>query len=528
MSTISSIPSWNPLPVAAPDYATNRAQAAWSAAALSTAASTVVTLSAGGMAATATAGLARNWESPPGDAVSTQMARNFSATSTEGRFKGLGAALLNQLKLDGKALSQALQLAPPDAALPATALHGFGDDQFSLNVTTKSGALVTLALDSQGDGLAVQMSSSAQLSETERGALGGLAAAFQDAIDGMTQQPPEMLLGGLTQFDGKLLASVDLRASVTLKTDPPALQTLDFHADSARRSVSFSGAAGAARVDVDLSRTASLGSAQQQAKALGSYLAQFDQAASRGHGDAALMTLFKDAFASMNSNLPGAPQPLAGAAEPDKWALAVEDRAALSGLADFSAAVTQHSRAGNPMRAEEKDSFAYQAAQTTSVAGRSEDERSVSQRQTSELSASYHMPITPGTTLRLDMTQESQNYDYFQINDAASSNVELAYHAGHMLKATLAQTATQTTRVMRYMLGHLTSDTTTPVRQTLQRDLLATLAPPRGDASQTADEAIAQRQRQLAGVGPQVLLQAYPDPADAAWSRNLAGPGTLL
>lgn len=123
-------------------------------------------------------------------------------------------------------------------------MHGNGEDKVTLGITTRSGVEVKLSLDSQDDGLAVRMSTSGELSEAEAGALGGLAQAFQEAIDGMAQGQPKISLSGLMQFDQNVLASVNLHAEVKVRTEPQSTQTLDFQADSAQRKVSFKGVAG--------------------------------------------------------------------------------------------------------------------------------------------------------------------------------------------------------------------------------------------------------------------------------------------
>ncbi|MES2019596.1 MAG: hypothetical protein V4484_24140 [Pseudomonadota bacterium] len=471
------------------------------------------------------------WESKSRDPITALIERNYSAQSTAGRFGGLGAALLDSFKGEGANVSQAAQQLPAGTQVggygalfstqPST-LHGRGDNQVRLGITTRSGAKVDLTLDSQDDGMAVQMSSSGTLSEAERGALAGLSAAFQGAIDGMTQDPPKLKLDGLTQFDRTLLASVDLHAAVKLPSDPEHTQSLDFHADGAQRSVSVNGPSGTAKVSVDLSKLAGLGSVEQQAKAMGSYLKQVDQAAVRGRGDAGLVAMFKDAFTSLNSNV-GATKQAAGGYQSHQVTLADEDHAMLTGLADFSASITQAAKASNPLRTGELDRFSYQLSQSTSVGGRSQGERTIAQQQQASLSAGFHAANKPGAQLRLDLTQESQNYDYYQIDDTASSNTDMAYRDGLLTKATLSQEARQSTRLMRYEMGRLIADTTTPGHQSLQRDLVAALAPDlKGERRKTADE-IYQHQQALAQVHEQVFLRAYPEQGDSAWSVAPAG-----
>lgn len=458
------------------------------------------------------------WERGARDAISELMAKNFSAQGAGGRFDGLGAALLDRLKGGVTQLSQTVQRAPAgtqantyaDIATGVSgALHGMGSDKFSLGITTRSGIEVKLSLDSDGDALAVQMTASGELSDDETRALGSLARAFQDAIDGMAQDPPQIRLGGLMQFDGKQLASVDLRAQVGLNTEPPGGQTLSFQADATQRKVAFSGAAGSLDVKVDASKLASLGGAEQQARALKSYMGQFDQAATRGHADGALMSLFKDAFSTLHSSTGDAAQLSLGGATPGKWQLAAQDQAMLTGLADFSASVSQTPKMENPMRLSEQDAFAYEVAQSTSIAGRSIDERAISQKQTSSLSASFHMPLVAGTRLNLTTAAESQNYTYHQIDDSASSDANIVYKDGKLAKATLEQSSSQSTRISRYEMGKLKSDITTPREHSLLRDLVSALAPYQAGQTQLNQEQKAQQRTQmLRELNDDVFLKA--------------------
>lgn len=491
--------------------------------------STIVRLSPQSLSASASGRAALRWESAAQDGLGALMASNIAARSVAGRFSGLGAALLGQFRGEAGPVSQSVQLAPagtpasPYGIAPAPpALHGVGEDRISLTIGTRSGVDVSLSLDNQDDGLALRMNASGELSEAERGALAGLAEAFQDAIDGMAQEPPSLRLAGLTQFDPAVLASVDLRAAIKLKTEPEGTQSLQFKADALGRTVSLDGPSGAASVRVDTGNLSGLGSAEQQARALGNHLRQFDQAASRGKADAGLMSMFKEAFTALNSSV-GAAQPRAGAASAGKWELAAEDHAVLSGLADFSASVTQASSAVNPMRPSELDSFAYEVSQSTSIGGRSQGERTVSQQQKSGLTASFHTPSTPGAAMTLDYAPESQTYDYHQVKDAASSDVELAYSDGRLVKATLDQSASQSARVQSYVMGKLVSDLSTPGEYAFQRDLLSVLAPYLdGDARRSDEEKDQYRQQAMNALGEQVLLRSYPASVGGAWLSGTA------
>jgi hypothetical protein len=373
---------------------------------------------------------------------------------------------------------------------------------------------VELSLASLDDGMALQMSASAELSDDERTALSRLAAGFQNAIDGMAQDEPQVRLSALAQFDSKFLQSVDFHAEVKQYTVPPSTQTLDFHADGKQRKVSIGGASGNAEVSIDTSKIESLGTKEQQAKAINSYLKQFDQATARGHGDTGLMTMFKDAFSDMSRTATREAPRDNGLSLPNKWTLAPEDHAVLTGLADFSASVTQAAKWPNPLRLGEKDSFSYEVSQNTRTEGERRDDRSISQTQQSRLTAQFHEPPKKGGDLTLDVTPQSQNYSYHLIDDSASSNVELGYKEGKLVKATLQQTASQSEQVLKYVMGKQVSNKTTPSDFSLERDLMSSLALYQANDAGSEKETDAarneRRQQSLSALRDNMLLLATP------------------
>jgi hypothetical protein len=447
------------------------------------------------------------WERASNDAITSLMTGNFSTTSQAGRFQGLGAALLSGLQRTGSDFSQSVlrpsqslqgeaNVSELNAAMQAQ-LHGRTDNQISLTIKTAGGAEVQLTLNSQDNGLAVQVQvTKGTLSSAERDALGGLANAFQGAIDGLAGNPPRLDVSGLTQFDPKVLTSVDLHASMQVEG---GTQTLDFHADSQQRSVIANGPSGAVNVSVDMSNLAIVGTADQQAQALADYLAQFDKANSRGHGDASLTTMFEDAFSALNSNYGSAATQL-----PVKTGRPIslndEDHSALSGLADFNASMTQTPKSINPMLPGELDTFSYQVSQDTSIQGSSSRDYSIKQQQQSHLTASYHQALSADMPLNLDGTPQSQNYYYTQISDDSSSSTDIAYNDGNLVRASFDESASQSTHVIKYIMGKLEEDTTTPSHTSRSEDLLSMLNSARRlDQPKTALEA-AERQQTLSAV----------------------------
>ncbi|SEN54109.1 hypothetical protein SAMN05428959_102314 [Duganella sp. CF517] len=448
------------------------------------------------------------WENRTRSTASTIMARNFAEQPVAGRLKGLGGELLKQVAYDGENFSQSIQQAPTGMQADTydmlvspspVSQHGMGDNRIGLTITTRSGVTVELSLDAGDNSIAFEAKSSGKLTEVERKALGKLSDAFQKAVDGLAEDPPRVDLAGLTQFDGAVLSSVDLKGEI--KLNPKETQRLEFHADGGKRTLSFSGPDGAAKIGVDLSQPASWGNKEQQAKALNRYLQQVDQAGMRGQGNAAMLTMFKDALVDMNSDY-GTP-PLA----PRDMLLTERDRATTTGLADFTASVTQTEVASNPAKSTEKDRFAYELSQKTTISGRSQMDLALSQQQQSHLKARYHAPASPTAKLALDLEPQSQNYKYIMVDESASSTTSIEYDKGKLVKASLEMQASRSTRVLEYMFGKLKDDHTTPSGKALTRDLLPTLDPEDGGLSMDDYD----RARILARVNDAIFLQSDPD-----------------
>jgi hypothetical protein len=444
------------------------------------------------------------------NAVTRSLIGNLSTTATAGRFQGLGATLLEQLAKDGStSISQSVIRSAAgdvkDAAALKSAqaeLHGKADNTITLTLKTASGATITLNLSTQDDGLAVQANvTGGRLSEEERAALGSLADAFQGAIDGLTAKPPRLNLGSLGDLDPEMFSSIELSASLKLGKDQ--FQTLSFKADEQNRSINMSGPTGTIALDVD-NNSAILGNAQQQAAAVKSYLEQFDAAQKRGDGDKNLMTLFKDAFSTLQTTT----KSLSSTSGP---ALTNVDRSILSGLADFDVSLTQTTQYLNPMRSAEEDKFAYKSSQSTETKGTSSADRSVEQKQTSSLNASYHTSIYPGTALALSKDAESQNYAYHQIEDTASSTTRIGYAKGKLIEASFTQTASQSTNVVKYEMGRLVDTVSTPKEVDRSYNLMGMIDEAlRNDRNSRVATGKSTLEDELVEIHAKVLLRATP------------------
>jgi hypothetical protein len=455
----------------------------------------------------------RAWENNNQDAVTKAINSRFNSVSTASRYSGLGAALVAQFAQGGGAgISQSVLNTTVDRAGDAGALkadqavlHSQADNQISLSIKTASGKTVTFSLSSQKDGLGVQATvDGGDLSADELKAVGQLGAAFQASVDGLTAVPSKLDLSKLTQFDTQLLASVDLNAKVKAANGEDL--SLAFHADSQSRTTRMSGPAGEIDLAVDLKNTAIFGDAKQQAKALKTYLAQFDRVEKRGSANADFMAMFKDAFSAMNSNYP--PNASVSNALPHN----PTDKGLLTGLADFKASIKQGVDASNPMRPSEVDSFSYNVSQKTQVNGRSTADRSVTQHQQSLLSANFHKGLDGGKPPIFDGSRESQNYLYVQVLDKASSTASFAYKDGQLTHASVSQSASQNTHTQKYVMANLVEDSVVPKEGSSKRDYL-TLLEHAAKESKKSKDALEQStlKNALAQMHDSVMLQDDPD-----------------
>lgn len=311
-------------------------------------------------------------------------------------------------------------------------------------------------------------------------------------MDGLASVPPRMAWSSLAKFDSAVLSSVSLQATTT--TDGVVSQSIDFSADSKQRSLTIKNADGVVKVDVDVSKTALFGNAQQRAAAVSDYLQQFDAARSRGKGNEALMAVFKDAFAELHQSYEAGAAP--SSQSPRIVAAGYTYRSLLSGVADFSASISQTMDASNPYKTSEVDQFTYQVSQSSSTSGRPLFDLGVKQEQRANLTASYHLALTPQQTLDLSKDKDSQNYKFIQIKDEVTSQTGIQYELGALAEATFTHTRNLSTRVQSYVKGELIEDTLTPVIETRTRDLLslvraAELEPSESERLQRRDPAAA-------------------------------------
>ena len=158
-------------------------------------------------------------------------------------------------------------------------------------------------------------------------------------------------------------------------------------------------------------------------------------------------------------------------------------RGALSGMADFSASITQGPVASNPYRTGEQDSFSFLATQRTSISGVQGLGVNVSQESETNLVASFHKPLPGVKDLNLTLDPETQNYRYFLIEDVENSKTDLAYdRLGNLSQASRTESSVLSTRVKTYAKGKLVSDDTLPTVTSQTKSLMSELLAAQSEA----------------------------------------------
>lgn len=407
--------------------------------------------------------------------LSMNMTIGVQSSAIGSRFNGLGAALVNQLVANGGQSFTQSVFAFADGAQPSAEtlriqgnnLRQHPANAVNLSLTTASGATVTLSLASGEQGLAVSAEvQGGQLTSDELKGLASLADSFQGTINGLSEQPPRLQLGKLATLDPALFSALQMNAK--LDTVNGEQLSFDLALDDSARKLSLRGPAGNVQLNLDTRDTSLLGKSAQRQAAISNYLSQFDAAQGRGKGDENLVSLLKDAFVQLNSA-----DDIARPATGRIPLLAAKDTALLSGLADFSASISQTSQQPNSLRPTELDRFDYKVSQSTTISGASPANRSVQQDQQASLTAAHHTSLNPQMSMLEAMA--TQNYRYHEISDQSSSSTRLRYDKNSLVEASVSQQASRNERVRSYAEGVLESDVSTPASVSESRNLLGLL-----------------------------------------------------
>lgn len=419
------------------------------------------------------------WASPPNDPVSVLMQKNLRAGVEDDSawLEGLGVAVFDRLATFSRGFSQTVVNYPQDntqsadaaqlSSAQALAAARTAPSRVGLTITTASGKTVNLAVSFVSGGregassLAVDVQVDGELSAEEQKAVARLSSGFQAALDGLTKVPPEVNLSGLVGYDASVLSGVDLSVAAV----PPLngdLESFAFHVDATQRRFSMGGVRGKIALSVDLSQPEIRGSAAQQKEALNDYLAQFDAANQRGHGNARLIAQFKDAFVQLNSNYPAAdeqPNPL----------LNGKDRSVLSGLADFSASMS-----GDFARKTEAGHIEYRTAQSTTISGRDKySGLEVTQMQRASLKSDF---VKSRNGTKLDT--HTGNYDRYSISDESSTTTSFSYVEDRLKSASIKRLVDQLESYAKLVDFKVVEERETPRHEATQQDISARLLPP--------------------------------------------------
>ena len=433
------------------------------------------------------------WASPPTDPVSVLMQKNLGAGVADDSawLEGLGVAVLDRLATTPGGFSQTVVNYQQDnaqsadvartASAQALAAAGAALNRVGLTITTASGKAVNIAVSFASGGLggtsslSVDVQVDGELSADEQKAVAQLSSGFQAALDGLNKVPPEVNLSGLVGYDASVLSGVDL----SVRAMPPLngeLESFAFHVDSTQRSFSMEGVSGKIALSVDLSQPEIRGSAAQQKAALSDYLAQFDAANQRGHGNAKLIAQFKDAFTQLNSNYPAADElsvPL----------LSGKDRSVLSGLADFTASMSgDFTDAAEGRVKTEEGHIEYRASQSTTISGRDKySGLTVRQTQRASLKSDF---VKSRNGAELDTS--TGNYDRYSIRDESSTTTSFAYVKDKLKSASIERLVDQLESYAKLVDFKVLEERQTPRHEATREDISVKLLPSYKDAKTLA------------------------------------------
>ncbi|WP_039057424.1 hypothetical protein [Enterobacter sp. Bisph1] len=365
----------------------------------------------------------------------------------------LGSTLLGNLKENRGDVTQAVTGV---AAETASAANKFA---VTLSVVTKSGSTVNLTMTQQDDGLAVEMKTEGEaLSDDDAAAVASLGDALSKTLNGLGQMPPKLDIGGLTNFDNKLLQSVDLKTDVRNGED--SLQSLNFHADDKERAIAYQDGDFSLKMSSDLSKPGLAGSHAQQQQALKAYDDKFDKARLAGNGDRGQMETMKSVFRALNST---SDAESASALRGQNLMLSANGVSQLSGLNDFSLSFTQAEKSPNPAHENEKDRFSYAASQSSEVQAHDDGAKTVKQTTRSHLSAAWHDAIDPSIPLALNKMKSSQNYLYHLVENDDENTTTLNVNGRGMLTSVgHDEKVDHRSTVKKYVLDKMVDETVTP------------------------------------------------------------------
>lgn len=449
---------------------------------------------------------ATQWlENKSDDTLSYMLEKNARSTTVAGRFNGVASGLIERFQTTHGEFKQAVIGNYPAqtgasqnvAELSQARLNNLrehADQSLGLSVTLASGRSVEFSIKSNVDGLSVEASSSAELTESESRALEKLAAGLEKTANSYFADQ-RINLDALASFDTFAISSLKLDIKV-------GEQELNFNINQSHHQLNIKSASGEIDIDVSHDNPGLRGNAAQRNKAIQLFLGQIDSAGNRGSADKELVSLYKDAFSIMqkinteedgsdlSTQLPGrAPSFWDDAAQP-----------LLTGLADFSAKISGVVSTPNPARLQESDYFNYQVSQKTTQQGHASN-GNISQILDSRLSAAFHQELKSDVKPVLTGDVGSQNYRYSKVEDHASSKLVLGFDKNQLNSASLEKSSDRLLTVSRVEFGKLVSTQTHPDKQDSKINLQVNTGPHASASAQAQ-----QRLRMVDSLRNQIFL----------------------
>ncbi|MFZ6742198.1 hypothetical protein ACO0LC_03120 [Undibacterium sp. JH2W] len=449
---------------------------------------------------------ATQWlENKSDDAFSYMLEQNARLPTVAGRFNGLASGLIERFQTTHGDFKQAVIGNYPAQAgasqnvadLSQARLNNLrehADQSLGLSVTLASGRSIDFSIKSNVDGLSVEASSSAELTESESRALEKLAAGLEKTANSYFVDQ-RINLDALASFDTFAISSLKLDIKV-------GEQELNFNIDQSHHQLNIKSASGQIDIDVSHDNPGLRGNTAQRNKAILLFLGQIDNAGNRGSADKELISLYKDAFSIMqkinteedssdlSTQLPGrAPSFWDDAAQP-----------LLTGLADFSAKISGVVSTPNPAHLQESDYFNYQVSQKTTQQGHAAN-GNISQILDSRLSAAFHQELKSDVKPVLTNDKNSQSYRYSTVEDHASSKLVLGFDKNQLHSASLEKSSDRLLSVSRFEFGRLVSTQTHPDKQDSKINLQVNTGP-----HASASEQALQRLRMVDSLRNQIFL----------------------
>ncbi|MBV1774259.1 hypothetical protein KSF73_00880 [Burkholderiaceae bacterium DAT-1] len=415
-------------------------------------------------------GQALVYESAKATGLDDKLGANIKAGTLSDRFAGLGSAMLSALANGEDRLQQSVVRFTPNQRgtelddsykVSQQSVHASPAAKVGMSIQTRSGTRIELQISATDNALAISMSSEGSLTPEERQAVTKLSSAFQKAVDGMAQVPPQVDLSALTGFDTRVISNVDLNAH--MNDGSGTVTDLRFSATVSYRTVNIQAGDGNVYLSIDPASAAMAGSLAQRQASVNSLLDQLTQMSQRSPAQSGLNNLFMQAFRDLQlGDASLEPQNGASATQATSQNEAIPDtvRQALSGLLDFQSNLQLTPASPNPLDSKEVDFFSLSFSQTTRISGNGSS-LSISQQLQMSMEAAYHGAASDRTPMTLGTDRSGQNYGYVRLNDTASSAVRIDLSPGNT-DATVHRSATRWTGSSFHEGGDIVSVNTRP------------------------------------------------------------------